>query len=337
MMQKNTAYMHSKAKENLTRYSLLVLSFFLGAISSLIITKSWLKMPYKMREIRQGGYKFINPLLECEMTSGQYFRELKNFKYKIEELADSKIQGGMAIHISVYFRDLNNGPWFGINENEDFTPASLLKIPIMISWLKKAEFEPRLLKKVIKYEGAIDDMLQDIPPRKAIKIGESYTVEELIHRMLAYSDNEAKNLLLMNIDADSLNRTYRDLGLDIPNIRKPEDFMSVKSYASFFRILYNASYLNKQMSELALKILSKVDFKEGLVAGVPQGTQVAHKFGERIFNETKQMHDCGIFYYKNYPYLLCVMTRGKDLKQLSGIIKDISHLVYSEVQNQCCQ
>ncbi|MDO8560151.1 MAG: serine hydrolase [bacterium] len=57
--------------------------------------------------------------------------------------------------------------------------------------------------------------------------------------------------------------------------------MSVKDYASFFRILYNASYLNREQSERALGLMTKTRFRDGIIAGVPAGRPVAHKFGER--------------------------------------------------------
>lgn len=315
----------------------VIFSFIVGVTTGLMIAKGMSgsgRTQAKGLEIRQGGYTFINPLLECEVNSQLFSKELKNFKYKIESFVDSKIRDGQATNISVYFRDLNNGPVFAINGREGFSPASLLKIPVMISWLKKAESDPQILKKMIKYGSAIYAIAQDFKPEKNIKEGESYTVGELIYRMIVYSDNQAKNLLLMNIDEESLDKTYRDLSIAIPDIRKPEDFMDVTTYASFFRILYNASYLNKEMSELALSMLSENDFDNGLRAGVPESVQLANKFGERTIDKTRQLHDCGIFYYKDRPYLLCVMTRGKDFDELCGIISEISRLVYIEVDSQ---
>lgn len=336
-MQDNKPRSGSKPKGKTSKPLQLALSFLLGLMIGLIIARPGQKddkIPANLHEVRQGGYRFINPLLECEAAPGPYNKELKNFKYKINELVNSKLSNRMASHISVYFRDLNNGPWFGINEKEDFSPASLLKIPVMISLLKRAESDPQTLERTIKYEAPIYILPQDVEPKEVIRIGESYTIKDLIYRMIVYSDNEAKNLLILDMDQDLLNKTYLDLSIDIPNVRNPEDFMSVKSYASFFRILYNASYLNKEMSEFALEILSNADFKDGLIAGVPKGTLVAQKFGERSFNGIKQLHDCGIVYHKDHPYLLCVMTRGENFKQLANIIKDISFLVYSEVDSQ---
>jgi len=148
--------------------------------------------------------------------------------------------------------------------------------------------------------------------------------------MIAYSDNEAKNLLFLNLREDILDQVCADLNIAILDFRTKEDFISIKDYASFFRILYNASYLNRKMSEKALEILTEVDFNEGLLAGLPRGIKVAHKFGERenAVTGVAQLHECGIIYYKRSPYLLGVMTRGKNLNNLKDILRDISKMVY---------
>jgi hypothetical protein len=43
------------------------------------------------------------------------------------------------------------------------------------------------------------------------------------------------------------------------------------------------------------------------------------------------MHDCGIVYAKNQPYVLCVMSRGKSFADLSDAIALISKTVYDEM------
>jgi hypothetical protein len=110
--------------------------------------------------------------------------------------------------------------------------------------------------------------------------------------------------------------------------------MSVKDYASFFRILYNASYLSKDSSQKALSLLSEVDFTDGLRGGVPKDVPVANKFGERQVGTTQQLHDCGIVYLTDHPYLLCIMSRGSDFDELASSIKTVSHLVYIEMSKQ---
>ena len=82
-----------------------------------------------------------------------------------------------------------------------------------------------------------------------------------------------------------------------------------------------------------MQILSKTSFNKGMVAGLPKGVSISHKFGERGFSDSniKQLHECGIVYMAGSPYLVCVMTRGTDFDQLSSVIADISGIIYKEV------
>jgi beta-lactamase class A len=102
----------------------------------------------------------------------------------------------------------------------------------------------------------------------------------------------------------------------------------------FIRVLYNASYLSREMSEKALDYLLASDYKDGLVAGLPPGTQVAHKFGEYEREDMNQLHDCGIVYYPRHPYILSVMTRGSDKQMMADTIAEISRLIYEEVDGK---
>jgi beta-lactamase class A len=289
-------------------------------------------MQEDIAEMREGGYQYINPLLECDRASSRSVKVValeKEMMAYIQGVLDEK----KASVVSVYFRDLNNGPWIGINEDENYSPASLFKVPILIAVLKKTEVDPQLLTRSILYEKPVDQFAQNISDKQMIQVGNSYTVEDLLIRMIEHSDNEAKNLLFNIIGESYFQKINNDLGLYIPGILT-ENFLSVRNYSSFFRILYNATYLNKPMSEKALEILSHTNFTVGIVAGVPKGTVVAHKFGERGYADTniKQLHDCGIIYpAKKPPYLLCVMTRGTNFDSQAKIIADISGIVFENL------
>lgn len=230
---------------------------------------------------------------------------------------------------------MNNGPWVGINEDEKFSPASLIKVPLMITYFKAAESNPSLLKQTIIATPSATEK-QSITPQISLTPNQSYTIEELIERMIIYSDNQAYDILGKYIDNQLLIKTFSDLGVDISQgFTNPSgNILSVKSYATFFRVLFNASYLNKDMSEKALFLLSQVKYQDGIVLGInnPQ-IAVSHKFGERNYEDTgeKQLHDCGIVYFPQKPYLICVMTRGRDFSKLSSSISQISNLIYKSI------
>ncbi|HQL69686.1 MAG TPA: class A beta-lactamase-related serine hydrolase [Bacteroidales bacterium] len=286
-------------------------------------------------EIRLGGaYELTNPLLDCDNFEPSILPNHVKLKKALATYVDTNVKNGNAKSISVYFRSMDNGPWIGIGENTMYPPASLLKVPLMIAILKKAEKDPEILKSKVYYNQIMDaSHSPNIHSAKKLEIGNTYTVDQLLEYMISYSDNNAKEILLKFVDDDFLFKVFIDLGVDMQHRDLQQDFITCREYSSFFRILYNASYLSRDMSEKALKLLTKTSFHQGIPNPLPDNIIVAHKFGERAYPDSniKQLHDCGIVYFEGRPYLLCVMTLGTDFDKLVKIISDISALTYNEI------
>jgi len=290
------------------------------------------------QQIRSGNGEFTNPLLECDVAQGTINSTKLAFDKKLESLVSEMISSNLdnKLNISVYFRDLNNGPVVGINENINFMPASLLKVPVMMSFLKHSERDPSILSKKILYEGKkYNTISQTIIPKEKLVAGKEYTVEELIERMIKYSDNEALALLWPNISSEEYVELYKLFGVNPNSILDPNYGITVKEYSRFFRILFNSSFLSQANSEGALKLLSESEFKDGIRKNIPKDIKVASKFGERgLENGTIQIHECGIIYYPKHPYLLCVMTRGEEGVRLIEHITEISDFVFTQIKEQ---
>ena len=295
------------------------------------------------------GYKFTSPILSYEDIAPNA-STLVGFS-KTNNFIDDLVKKYNVQTASVYYQDLNNGPWYGYNSKEMFVPASLVKIPIVISLFKYMEKNPLALYKKVKVtqEDLNQALKQNITDKKNVKLGQEYSPIELVNYVLEDSDNIALNVLLNNFPEDKyLDETFKQIGVDTA-VKDNQLVLKNRDYATFFNVLYNASYLSKDNSELILKILSQSTFKDGIVAGVPKGIIVAHKFGERNFadkglvldsfvpdgvtDETKQLHDCGIVYLPGKPYILCIMTRGADLKNQESFISSLSRYIYNDVKN----
>jgi beta-lactamase class A len=316
----------------------VTLVFFAGVFVGFATNKWFSTKPREEHgEIRESGFSYTSPLLDCK-NGDDYFPaiELKPFRRKLAEFLRNDESRKWGDEISLYFRDLKNGASFDIGRSEEFYPASLLKVPEMISILKKAETDPALLKRKIVYSDPELASAQNTDVSDKLILDKSYTVEDLVKRMIVYSDNVSSILLEEVMNPADYRKTYDDLGIPDPYYLKDQgDYMiSADEYSFFFGILYNATYLNKEMSEKALIYLSETDYKKGLVAGVPPGVVVSHKFGLRKKNGIKQLHDCGIIYYPNHPYLLCVMTAGRVPEYFDNTIADVSRFVYEEVDRQ---
>jgi len=318
--------------------SLVLFFAFLLCIAIGWFGRIWyvLNEPSKLKEIRENSpdYKYINPLLLIDSPKeAPEFFALKN---QINSYINSEKNNQDASSVSAYFRDLNTGRWIGINKETLYDPSSMLKVAVMMGYFNKSDTDPAVLEKQISYTAKVDPG-QYYKPVNPLQTG-VYSVSDLIKAMIVDSDNTALALLYNNDRPDFID-VLKTLQIPPPASTTTLDFMSPEIYSHLFRVLFNASYLSKETSEKALELLEGTTFNNGLVAGVPEGTVVAHKFGEHTTLtpennvESRELHDCGIIYYPQHPYFLCVMTRGNDFTKLQSIISNISAIVYKKISD----
>lgn len=292
-----------------------------------------------MSEWRQaGGYRFINPLLECEGAAEQLgLPELVNLRQVVDSYLAGIRQQGVVTVASVYFRRLNDGPWMSLNGNEPFRGASLFKVPLAMACLRKAESDPGLLGRELVYRETVDlNLDQTYRPREPLVKGNAYAVGELVRRLLQDSDNNAGILLKEVVSDEDYRRMIAAIFPSRPGV--PRDSISVRDYSAAFRVLYNASFLGRDASEMLLSIMSRSSFDQGIVAGVPPEVAVANKFGESSVDTPEgtmaEFHEFGIIYHPRQPYLLGVMLMGPDQKPMPGVLRELSAMVYREFDSR---
>lgn len=295
------------------------------------------KQETSSKQVRQvGEHQFINPLLECEVAEGVLDARKENFRDDLAEYINTLKQERSVSDVAIYFRDLNNGPTFGVDDQKEFFPASLLKVPVMMAYYHLAEQNPDVLRMEIRHVSDKDfGITPTIMPRERVEIGQVYTVEELIRRMIVFSDNQALVLLTERLPLSEMQDLFSMLGVGDDVLKDGNSKLTVKEYAGFFRILFNSSYLSRTSSEKALALLATTDYHDALPAGVPKEVVVSHKFGEAgTGSHERQLHDCGVVYFPDHPYLACIMTRGENVETLKMTIRDISQFIYEKIDEQ---
>lgn len=278
------------------------------------------------------GYRYINPTIPY---TGPIL-ETKPFKQDIEAYTAGVVAMGKASRMTVQFREMDNGYSFTVNGKELYFPASLMKVHTMVLLLYKEMKKPGFLQQTAYFDPA-----KNITSRNeyGLKPGATYTVKQLLEAMIINSDNMATTLLHDFATLPEISRFYHDIGLKVPMNRVEDghaldDFMQVSDYTKIIRMLYNAAYLSKELSDYALSLLEATNFKIGLYAGLEPGFQLSHKYGVWKKNGKTQLHDCGILYHNGKAYLLAVMTEGTDEYILADAIGGVARLVCQRLQHK---
>lgn len=309
----------------------LVASIVGGAITSGI----WAWSTSRAAETCQ--YKLINPF-RCAKEEQFINPDYEPIRNKLVRLIEERKTSGVS-NVGVYFRDLRNGPTFSIDSEENYLGMSILKLPVMVRYLKDAEGNPGILEEMVIAHINPATVNQNLSMNETISEGQSYSVAELLERMIRYSDNNSRTALVEHYakahpQADSVADTLLELGIIDPEMNDNANLIRLKSVASIFRILYNASYLDAEHSQKALTWLANSAYDNGLVRHIPSSITVANKYGLANYEKEKQLHDCGIVYYPDHPYLVCIMTKGTSVDGLEDTIADISKELYLEVDRR---
>jgi hypothetical protein len=158
--------------------------------------------------------------------------------------------------------------------------------------------------------------------------------------MIVHSDNPSSDMLVdflsQNLSREELELLSRENDLIAPlrGYQSGEIVVTARSYSGYFRVLYNATYLGREMSEVGLGLLARSSFDLGIARGVPDGVVVANKYG--FGGDPRdpldfQFHDCGIVYSDRSPYILCIFTKSTGDRAAQEVISAISTEVYGHL------
>lgn len=237
-------------------------------------------------------------------------------------------QGGK---VGVYFEYLPSGISIGVNDREEVKLASLSKVPLVMSILKKVERKHLTLDtKIALKEEWLDKKFGSLWQKGA---GATFTVEELINYSLKESDNTAYEALFSLLSDADVNEVYDNLDIQISRENGTAyPLVSPKSYSSIFRSLYLSSFLSKEDASYVLDILTETMFTDKIPAGLPKDVLVTHKIGTftRQDEAGDVFIDCGIVYVPDRPYTLCIFVQDSD-EEAKKHMSYISKMTYGYI------
>jgi beta-lactamase class A len=168
-------------------------------------------------------------------------------------------------------------------------------------------------------------------------IGKELPLRELVRRMEVRSSNLATNIVIDLIGATRVMRLMGEIGAnDIQVLRGVEDDKAYHAGMNntttahdlmlVFRTLAEKRAVSPAASEEMIEILALQEHNEGIPAGLPAGTKVAHKTGWI----TSISHDAAlVFRPDGTQYVLVVLTRGfTDSAEANRVIAEISRVMW---------
>jgi beta-lactamase class A len=267
---------------------------------------------------------------------------------KVAASIQERIQKSGA-EVAVAFRTLDGRTAWSFHAEDTFHAASTMKIPVMIELFHQVRVGKVKLDESLpiknEFYSLADGSLFTLDPKDDSErdlykaVGQTRTLSELCELMITVSSNFATNLLIQRLGVENIRATVHTLHADGMNVlRGVEDnkafakglnnTTTAEGLAVLLEAIAKGQAVDADASRQMVEILERQKFNEGIPAGFPAGTRVAHKTGEL----TKLHHDAAIVYAER-PFVLVVLVRGlEDLKDSSAVMADISRELYQATQ-----
>jgi beta-lactamase class A len=251
--------------------------------------------------------------------------------------------------VSVAFRTLDGRAEWLFRADRPFHAASTMKVPVLIELFHqrqqgKLKFDDALGVKN-EFRSLVDGSIYRLDPGDDSEtdlykaIGQTRTVAQLCELMITVSSNLATNLLIEKLGVDNIRGTVHSLRADGMNVlRGVEDSKAfeqglnntttARGLLQLLDAIARGKAVDQQSSREMIEILERQSFNDGIPAGLPAGTRVAHKTGEI----TKIHHDAGIVFAPR-PFVLIILVHGlADTKDSATLMADITRQLYRATQ-----
>ena len=221
-----------------------------------------------------------------------------------------------------------NGVEIPVNPDVAFTTASIVKIPIMVSVFRRIEGDEdpealNLLQKMIIDSGndpadwvmervihptlaplAVTDDMQTLGLENTFLAGEFAYGSPLLKKY----DTPANQRTDVSTDPDLYNQsTSSDMGMLLSDI-----YQCAQNEGGTFRAVFPHE-ITQDECNLMINYLSRNKMPSLLEAGVPDGTEVAHKHGWVTYNGIMHsLGDAGIIYSPSGDYVLVIFLYHPD-------------------------
>ena len=265
-----------------------------------------------------------------EVTTMYLTKEMSGLKQNLISL----MKQYPSIHPSIYVWEYENGQYVDINAKEQFSAASIIKLPVLVRMFKSIEanqmtiYDEMTLTDYYKASGSGN--------LQYTMSGTKYSLDALAKTMIQDSDNSATNMIMAKMGGmDDVNIGLRDWGISKTYVRTwlPDLNGNNKTTAEdLAKILYNLDnpgFLNINSREYIIDYMSHVKNNKLIAAGLGEGALFAHKTGDI----GKMLGDAGIVYAPNGKKYIIVILANRPYNSPLGkdFIVKASNLIYKSI------
>ena len=265
-----------------------------------------------------GRHMTFLPTINLSMNTKE-----EDLKKEIEEIIKNK-NGSY----SIYYKNLETGSSFGINEKQINKGASINKVPIIAALYqleknKKIDIDERVTiqKDDVQDYGTGSIRYQEMP--------QNYSLRNLAKLALKESDNTAAHVIELKIGEENVQKFVNSWGMKQTNM--VENQTTVTDIAIIFEKIFNNQITTEANTNEFLSFMTETEFEDRITSGLPNNTTSYHKTGD----DEGYTHDIGIIVTPNGKYFLGIMTSdiGGREEETKKTMSEISKIIYKALND----
>ncbi|MCH7730060.1 serine hydrolase [Patescibacteria group bacterium] len=220
-----------------------------------------------------------------------------------------------------YVVKLGSGSSYGYLEREVFEPASLNKLPVMVAMYMQAEQGNLDLE--TNYNLKQSDKVVGSGSLSSKPSGYELTYRDLVRLMGKESDNTSFNIARNILGKRKIVETIAAAKMVDTVIFDEEQKTTPYDIGTFFQNLWRGNLVSEKSRDELLGFLTDTNYEAWLAEGIPDGVEVAHKFGR----EQHVVNDAGIV-FADEAFVLVIMSKGVVEREADAIFPELARIVY---------
>lgn len=228
-------------------------------------------------------------------------------------------------HLGFYYRNLVTGEEYGVNENDAFLAASVIKLPLFLHILSQIERGEMYANEELTVEE-----WEKMPSCGALSLfdgGVKVGLMTLCRLMICLSDNTATNKLIRRCTLEGAQAGFEAMGLKKTVLRRLlfdseasargiENTVAPREMGMLLEQLYRGVFVSEAVSKTAVDVLKKQQIRHKIRGKLGYRFAVANKTGE----DENLSNDVGIV-YADKPFVVCWTGHGTDVYRWEDLIR----------------
>lgn len=223
----------------------------------------------------------------------------------------------------IYFKDLNTGVTWGINDLAPIPAASTIKVPYVLYLNEQVAADRLKMEQRITYNSNTDYAGGSGYLKEIAADGDRFTLRALSSLAITVSDNVAYKMIKRVVGEENVIAFMKIMG-GVTIGGNGQDNTTARDMAAYMEGVINFARRHPALGNQLIDDLSNPIWHYGLPAKLPDNIRVAHKEGDL----PGVANDVGVVFSRS-PYIISILSMNQnDVEQGFADISEISRIIY---------